>query len=99
MQIVKNFVFGNNVLRTDWNNTPLEDQINEYLENHPGFSVATMSLLNGAGYREALVVFNTRVEGPEKDIKRSNKQNFTSISSKDYMDQNKTTTAHNNEKS
>lgn len=62
MQIVKNFVFGNNVLRTDWNNTPLEDQINEHLENHPGFSVATMSLLNGAGYREALVVFNVREE-------------------------------------
>lgn len=62
MQIVKNFVFGSNVLRSDWNNTPLEDQINEYLENHPGFSVATMSMLNGAGYREVLVVFNVREE-------------------------------------
>jgi len=99
MQIVKNFVFGNNVLRTDWNNTPLEDQINEYLEYHPGYSVATMSIVSGAGYREALVVFNTREESAEKDIKRSNKQNFTSISSKDYMNQNKITTAHNNEKS
>ena len=66
MQIVKNFVFGNNVLRSDWNNTPLEDQINEYLENHPGFSVATMSMLNGTGYREVLVVFNVREERPEK---------------------------------
>lgn len=66
MQIVKNFVFGSNVLRSDWNNTPLEDQINEYLENHPGFSVATMSMLNGTGYREVLVVFNVREERNEK---------------------------------
>lgn len=66
MQIVKNFVFGSNVLRSDWNNTPLEDQINEYLENHPGFSVATMSMLNGTGYREVLVVFNVREERSEK---------------------------------
>ena len=97
MQTVKNFIYGR-----DWsgytNATPLEDQINEYLEYHPEYSVATMSLLNASGYKEALVVFNTRMEGPEKDIKRSNKQNFTSISSKGYMNQNKTTTAHNNEK-
>lgn len=66
MQIVKNFVFGSNVLRSDWNNTPLEDQINEYLENHPGFSVATMSMLNGTGYREVLVVFNVMEERSEK---------------------------------
>ena len=75
MQIAKNFVFGNNVLRSDWNNTPLEDQINEYLENHPGFSVATMSMLNGAGYREALVVFNVREEHAEKDRKPFAKEN------------------------
>lgn len=75
MQIAKNFVFGNNVLRSDWNNTPLEDQINEYLENHPGFSVATMSLLNGAGYREALVVFNVREEREKSDRKPFAKEN------------------------
>lgn len=73
MQIVKNFVFGSNVLRSDWNNTPLEDQINEYLENHPGFSVATMSMLNGAGYREVLVVFNVREErGDRKPFVKDN---------------------------
>lgn len=98
MQIVKNFIYGR-----DWsgytNAMPLEDQINEYLKYHPGYSVATMSLLNASGYKEALVVFNTQGVGLEKDIKRSNKQNFTSISSKDYMNQNKITTAHNNEKS
>jgi len=99
MQIVKNFVFGNNILRTDWNNTPLEDQINEYLENHPGFSVATMSLLNGTGYKEALVVFNVREERPEKDIRRQNKQDINSVSSKDYKNQGRiNTTAHSNDK-
>ena len=77
MQIVKNFVFGKDAMRSDWNNIPLEDQINEYLENHPGFSVATMSMLNGAGYREVLVVFNVREErkpfvkdGGDKKVKR-----------------------------
>ena len=70
MQTVKNFVFGKDVMRHDWNNTPLEDQINEYLENHPWFSVATMSMLNGAGYKEAFVVFNVREERSEKKVKR-----------------------------
>lgn len=71
MQTVKNFVYGNNVLRSDWNNTPLEDQINEYLEYHPGYSVATMSIVNGAGYREAFVVFNIREERSEKKVKNN----------------------------
>lgn len=61
MQTVKNFVFGKD--RTGAVNTiPLEDQINEYLENHPGYSVSTMSLLNAVGYKEAFVVFNIREE-------------------------------------
>ena len=71
MQTVKNFVYGNNVLRSDWNNTPLEDQINEYLEYHPGYSVATMSIVNGAGYREALVVFNIREDRGDKKVKNN----------------------------
>ena len=71
MQTVKNFVYGNNVLRSDWNNTPLEDQINEYLEYHPGYSVTTMSIVNGAGYREALVVFNIREERGDKKVKNN----------------------------
>lgn len=61
MQTVKNFVFGKD--RTGaFNTTPLEDQINEYLENHPGYSVATLSTLNASGYKEAFVVFNIREE-------------------------------------
>lgn len=96
MQIAKNFVFGNNVLRSDWNNTPLEDQINEYLENHPGFSVAAMSLLSGAGYREALIVFNVREERTEKDNRRQGKSDFTSSSTKDYKSQTKVVTTTRN---
>lgn len=69
MQTVKNFVFGKD--RTgSVNTTPLEDQINEYLEYHPGFSVASMSLLNASGYKEAFVVFNIREERGDKKVKR-----------------------------
>lgn len=65
MQIVKKFVFGRDYTG-NYNGDLIEDQINEYLENHPGFSVATMSMLNGTGYREVLVVFNVREEQSEK---------------------------------
>ncbi len=61
MQTVKNFVFGRDRIGIV-NNVPLEDQINEYLENHPGYSIATMSFLNAVGYKEAFVVFNIREE-------------------------------------
>ncbi len=61
MQIVKRFTLGQDYTGA-YNGNPLEDQINEYLENHPGFSVATMSMLNGTGYKEVLVVFNVREE-------------------------------------
>lgn len=61
MQTVKNFIFGRD-RSGSVNTTPLEDQINEYLEYHPGYSVATMSLLNASGYKEAFVVFNIREE-------------------------------------
>lgn len=65
MQIVKNFIYGRN-LNGDFNPASLEDQINEYLEFHPGYSVGTMSMLNGTAYKEALVVFNVREERNEK---------------------------------
>lgn len=61
MQIVKRFFIGQDYTGA-YNGDPLEDQINEYLENHPGFSVVTISMLNCAGYKEALVVFNIREE-------------------------------------
>lgn len=70
MQTVKNFVFGKD--RTgSINTTPLEDQINEYLEYHPGYSVATMSLLNASGYKEAFVVFSIREERGDKKVKNN----------------------------
>lgn len=67
MQTVKNFVFGRD-RSGSVNTTPLEDQINEYLECHPGFSIASMSFLNASGYKEAFVVFNIREE-PERNKK------------------------------
>lgn len=77
MQTVKNFVFGKDRIGII-NTEPLEDQINEYLENHPGYSVSTMSLLNAVGYKEAFVVFNIREERkfePKQDRPdRKNKQ-------------------------
>ena len=77
MQTVKNFVFGRD-RSGSVNTTPLEDQINEYMEYHPGYSVATMSLLNASGYKEAFVVFNIREErkpfvkdGGDKKVKNN----------------------------
>lgn len=61
MQTVKNFVFGRDRIGMV-DTTPIADQINEYLENHPGYSVSTMSVLNAVGYQEAFVVFNIREE-------------------------------------
>ena len=61
MQTVKNFVLGRDRIGTV-DTTPIADQINEYLEDHPGYSVATMSILNAVGYQEAFVVFNIREE-------------------------------------
>lgn len=72
MQTVKNFIYGKD-RSGSVNVTPLEDQINEYLEYHPGYSVATMSLLNASGYKEAFVVFNVREErGDRKPFVKDN---------------------------
>lgn len=65
MQTVKHFVFGKDRIGSV-NVTPIEDQINEYLEYHAGYSVATMNALSGPGYTEAFVVFNVMEERPEK---------------------------------
>lgn len=65
MQTVKNFIFGQDYTGA-YNGNPLEDQINEYLEYHPGYSIATMSFLNASGYKEAFVVFNIREERAER---------------------------------
>ena len=73
MQTVKNFVFGRD-RSGSINTTTIEDQINEYLEYHPGYSVATMSLLNASGYKEAFVVFDIRDDRGEKESHRLNKQ-------------------------
>lgn len=98
MQTVKKFVFGRDYTG-NYNGDLIEDQINEYLEYHPGYSIITMSVSNSVACKEAFVVFNVREERPEKDIKRSNKQDTNSISTKDYKNQgNSTTTAHNNSK-
>ena len=89
MQIVKHFVFGKD-RSGSVNVAPIEDQINEYLEYHAGYSVVTMNVLSGPGYTEAFVVFNVREERP-------NKQDINSVSTKDYKNHGKgTTTAHNN---
>ena len=95
MQTVKKFVLGRDYTGT-FNGNPIEDQINEYLEYHPGYSVATMDVLNATGYKEAYVVFNIREERTEKDNRRQGKSDFTSSSTKDYKSQTKAvTTAHN----
>ena len=71
MQTVKNFVYGKDLAESAWNGLSLEIQINEYLKSHPNYSVAAMSMLNGIGYREALVVFNVREERGDKKVKNN----------------------------
>ena len=61
MQTVKKFVLGRDYTG-NYNGNPIEDQINEYLEYHPGYSIATMSISNSAACKEAFVVFNIREE-------------------------------------
>lgn len=75
MQTVKNFVFGRDRIGMV-DTTPIADQINEYLEDHPGYSVSTMSVLNAVGYQEAFVVFNIREERKfEPKQERQDKKN------------------------
>ena len=75
MQTVKNFVFGRDRIGTV-DTTPIADQINEYLEDHPGYSVSTISVLNAVGYQEAFVVFNIREERKnEQKPEQSNRKN------------------------
>ena len=70
MQTVKKFVFGRDYTG-DYNGDLIEDQINEYLEYHPGYSVATMSVLNSVACKEAFVVFNIREERGDKKVKNN----------------------------
>lgn len=95
MQTIKKFMFGQDYTGA-YNGSPLEDQINEYLEYHPGYSVATMDVLNATGYKEAYVVFNIREEHTEKDNRRQGKSDFTTSSTKDYKGQTKVVTTARN---
>jgi len=65
MQTVKKFVFGRDYTG-NYNGDLIEDQINEYLEYHPGYSIITMSVSNSVACKEAFVVFNVQEERPEK---------------------------------
>ena len=66
MQTVKNFVYGKDPITGEVNTMSIDSQINDYLSNHPGYSVSTMSTLNASGYKEAFVVFNVREDREKK---------------------------------
>lgn len=69
MQTVKKFVLGRDYTG-NYNGNPIEDQINEYLEYHPEYSIVTMSISNSVACKEAFVVFNIREERGDKKVKR-----------------------------
>lgn len=64
MQTIKHFLFGKYTGPgvTESCNIPLEEQIDEYLKQHPDHSVASLSTIIASTYKEAFVVFNVRGE-------------------------------------
>lgn len=72
MQDVKVFVQGRDGLSKSYNPTPLDEQINTWLKQHPNHSIRSISNIVGTGYKEAYVVFDIRDE-----TKTNNKNNKT----------------------
>lgn len=73
MQDVKHFINGRD-LSGEFNITPLEVQINSFLENNPNYSVHSFSTIMGPSYKEAFVVFDVKGEQTEKPRKQAQAQ-------------------------
>ena len=61
-QDVKAFVCGRDIWHATYNTTPLDEQINEFLKEHPNYSAKSMSTFVGTGYKEVFVIFDVREE-------------------------------------
>ncbi len=53
--------------------TKIEDQLNDFLQNHPNYSICSMSTIVTSIYQEVFVVFDIRE--PEKEQKNEFKNN------------------------
>lgn len=75
MQTVKHFIYGKDSVSGESNMVPLEDQLSEFLKDHPDHSVASFSTIIASTYKEVFVVFNIRSENqkPYNNNKRPEK--------------------------
>lgn len=64
-QFVKEFVQGR-CLGFEMNMTPISDQINVFLEEHPNHIARSINTTVGAGYTKAYVIFDIREEKNRK---------------------------------
>lgn len=64
-QLVKEFVQGR-CLGFEMNMTPISDQINTYLEQHPNYVARSINTAIGTGYTKAYVIFDIREEKNRK---------------------------------
>lgn len=60
MQTVKHFVYGLDRATGNRNSSPLEVQMNDFLDGHPNYKIASFSTIIGPDYKEAFVVFDVR---------------------------------------
>jgi len=67
-QTVKHFIYGSDRLNQAVNTTPLEQQLNDFLDGHQNYKITSFSTIVGPAYKEAFVVFDIRED-------RSNKNN------------------------
>lgn len=76
MQTVKHFIYGRDSMTGESNMKPLEEQLGEFLKDHPDHSVTSMSTIVASNYKEAFVVFNYR-DGWQKPNNSNKKQDKT----------------------
>ncbi len=73
MQTVKHFIYGRDSMSGESNMIPLEDQLSEFLKEHPDHNVASMSTIVASTYKEAFVVFNVRNDNQKPYNKKQDK--------------------------
>lgn len=59
-QTVKHFIYGTDRVDSVVNATPLEQQLNDFLDGHPNYKITSFSTIIGPDYKEAFVVFDIR---------------------------------------
>lgn len=59
-QTVKHFIYGTDRVNLTVNTTPLEQQLNDFLDGHQNYKIASFSTIIGPDYKEAFVVFDIR---------------------------------------